>query len=456
MNHFVPLSELAQVSLGYKSLQNDFFYLNQATIDSFRIEACYLKPITLLAELKGSAHVQNPSSSTWLFRCSEAEADLRGTGALRYIHAMSERPAAKKKQSSRAKTIREVLEEQSGGHWYAPKARPHAAHLWLRKAFNTVYAPFIFERSRVLDQRCNYLDPVKPLCWEVLGAVLTSTLFAYGLEINGSVSMGAGALEAPTKKLRGYPVFDPRPLTSHQKSRLVDLARVVWSSEGPIDWQCENAVPGPNLRALDVLLLAYSESALAADDIYKDLRATCKARITVAQDKAKTTKKQMNDSVASVAKGIAEPITRLLNSRRFPEDFYSQAGATMPVHISRNSLHRIEIQYFFDKAEITFVAEGGETLLQGSYDIPVGEAIVRAILLGREKFEVPARREEAQACVSQFLSWLDQLQSRIEEDLRESAVGTGYEEQVRAQVYLNLRVHPLVGERTLPPVIHFS
>jgi hypothetical protein len=33
MSRMVPLRDIAQISLGYKSLQNDFFYLNQATVD---------------------------------------------------------------------------------------------------------------------------------------------------------------------------------------------------------------------------------------------------------------------------------------------------------------------------------------------------------------------------------------------------------------------------------------
>ena len=42
---FVHLSELSKVSLGFKSLQNSFFYVNQATIDTYRIEKRFLIPI---------------------------------------------------------------------------------------------------------------------------------------------------------------------------------------------------------------------------------------------------------------------------------------------------------------------------------------------------------------------------------------------------------------------------
>jgi hypothetical protein len=37
MTQMVPLEALAQVSLGYKSLQNDFFYLNKDTIRTYKM-----------------------------------------------------------------------------------------------------------------------------------------------------------------------------------------------------------------------------------------------------------------------------------------------------------------------------------------------------------------------------------------------------------------------------------
>lgn len=458
MNYFAPLQKLAQASLGYKSLQNDFFYVNQAAIDTYGIEPFYLQKINIFREIDGGKYLQNPPQSTWLFLCRKKESDLRGTGALRYIHAMSERPAAEKKQkqSGKATTIREVLEAQSGGLWYAPKAKPHAAHLWVRKAFNTTYAPFIFKKARVLDQRCNYIEPLdsKSISWELLGAVLTSSLFAYAVEINGSVSMGAGALEAPTTKLRGYPVFDLKLLAKKEKEQLIKLGRAVWGAEKPIDWGANGTMPGAKLRKLDEWLLKYSDSKLTADEIYADLKATCIARIIVAQDKVRTTSKQKSDNVTSVANGIAEHFNRLLNARQFPDDFSKPSTDNLGIYANRKSLRQIKIHTFFEKSEITFVGEGGKILLEGSYDAAVAEVIVRAVLLGRENFSVPAQQKDAQSILAEFFVWYEKFQSHLNKALDESAVGTGYEESVRSKVYEILKVHPAVGDRTLSSSIN--
>ena len=48
---FIPLSKLAHAALGYKSLQNDFFYVGKDTIETYGIEKQYLKPIFMLRDL---------------------------------------------------------------------------------------------------------------------------------------------------------------------------------------------------------------------------------------------------------------------------------------------------------------------------------------------------------------------------------------------------------------------
>jgi tRNA1(Val) A37 N6-methylase TrmN6 len=276
---FTTVDALARVALGYKSLQNDFYYVTPPTISQYAIEPRYLQPIHMLRDLDAATHAQSSAPRQHIFLCRDAPAP----GALAYITAMAPRPAARRKQSSSQQTIRDALAAQGGTRWYAPKARPRAAHIWLRKAIDGVHAPFLFTDPAVVDQRCNSLTPRPDVPWPLLAALVTTSLFAFAVETHGSASLGAGALEATTTHINHFPIFDPRPLGSSARDELVALARAVWTHESPIDWRAPDIAPGPHLRALDTWLLARSGADLALDRLYTDLRATCRARIAVAR-----------------------------------------------------------------------------------------------------------------------------------------------------------------------------
>ena len=51
---FVSLSALENISLGFKSLQNTFYYVDQNTIDTYDIETRFLKPIIMRRGYGGS------------------------------------------------------------------------------------------------------------------------------------------------------------------------------------------------------------------------------------------------------------------------------------------------------------------------------------------------------------------------------------------------------------------
>jgi len=451
---FVPLSELAHAALGYKSLQNDFFYVGKDTIETYGIEKQYLKPIFKLRDLDSAKYMQAPTPRLWLFHCPEEERDLRGTGAYRYIQTMSERAAAQRKQSGAVQTIREALELQGGQLWYAPKATPHHHHLWVRKAFDGVFAPFIFKKAALVDQRCNSLSPAKGVHQDSVAAVVTSTLFAYSLEINGSASMGAGALEAGTTRLRSFPVFDVRQLSAAEHKTLKQLAQEVWDNEVPLNWT--NAPkPGKHLQALDKWLLARAGNAIPLETLYRDLSSVCAERILVASDKTRTTKKHKNESITSVAKSIAETIARLLESRRFPEDFGALGIGHDAVSITapRESIRKIELHPFMHTAELTLRGEGKEPLFQASLEMNVAEAIVRALLAGRGSFVITNDAKVAGAAVGEYLNWFANIERKLEEGITNSALGTGYEDQLTAEVFKLLGINPLLTAKTLPQSI---
>jgi hypothetical protein len=450
---FKPLQSVAKVSLGYKSLQNNFFYVNKATAATYGIEEKFLNPMLMLKDLDPAQYGQKPTPSLWLFACKEKQGDLRGSGAWRYIEAMADRPAAERKQSGKTLTIREALEAQSGGLWYAPKARPASHHIWLRKAVNTVYAPFLFEKAALVDQRLNSVSPADGINWKELAAVLTSSLFAYSLEINGAASMGAGALEAPTTKLRDYPVLDIAALKPAARKKLVSLAGDVWAKESPVDWGSDHWQPGKHLRALDGWILATAGKAVTVDQMYEDIRATCQSRILVAEDKSKKSKKQESDRIGSVASAIVHAVEPKLKTRNFPDDFAKGATLDLPLVFDRGSLKEITIGKLLDTYEIEVRAKGGSAVYSATLPRSVAEAIVRAILLGRSTFSVSTDRKAMDQALDRFLEWVSVAEGDIQTAIAESAFGTGYEDALKREVYARLGIHPLTGAKVLPEQI---
>jgi hypothetical protein len=426
------LDQIAKVSLGFKSLQNQFFYVSKETIAKFGIEKPYLKSIFQLGDLQADKYKQTKKATLKVFYCREKEADLRGTGALRYIRAMEKLPAAEKKQGGKKQTIREALQAQTsvGGTWYMPKAQLHQMNIWLRKAFNTVYSPFIFDTPAAVDQRCNYVLPLDAIDWKVVGAVLTSSLFAFSAESFGSASMGAGALELPTTMIHGLRVIDVRSLKDREATKdLVTLADKVWTDTRPINWSVEEKPP-QEVQDLDAWFLSRMETKVTLDRVYADLAATLKSRLAVADDKDVQTKRGKQLNIGTVANGIAETVRPLLESRSFPESFIENAANTTPLDLSHAGKLEIECHPMMGEAALVIRDGAGVVLAQGQFPRSVAQVIVKALLMGRRKFSHPTEIADAENALKRFSEWFPKILNKIAVGCGLSAVGTSYEDDV--------------------------
>lgn len=446
------LDQVADVTLGYKSLQNSFYYLNSATIATFGIEDRYLVPISRLADLTASTFWQTPRETQKLFYCRDREADLRGTGAMRYIDAMAERAATDRKQSGKSQTMREALTAQGGRAWYMPKAQPAKHRIWIRKAFDGVFAPFLFQEAALVDQRCNGIQPIIGLEVDEVAAVLTSSLFAYSLEINGSTSMGAGVLEAPTRPIRGFPVMDVRALPESAREDLVQMARNVWKT-APVDWSRPDAVIPMELRELDSWLLARMESVTTAEVLHRDLRAVVTARLHVAKDKTKAVKTKRSDNVATVAQGVIDRIRKQLNMRALPDSFANPESLDLRVTVNPDDVAKIRMKPFVGDTEISIQAIDGSILFHTTTNDATAEMICRGILSGRGSFQVAKDRIEAHRANDALFAWLSQIEEDISKAVTTSSLGTGYEDILRREIIGKLGVDPVLFAMRLPEEI---
>jgi hypothetical protein len=265
--------------------------------------------------------------------------------------------------------------------------------------------------------------------------------------------MGAGALEAPTTKLRDYPVLDIAALKSAARKKLVSLAEDVWAKESPVDWGSDHWQPGKHLRALDNWILATAGKAVTVDQMYEDIRATCQSRILVAEDKSKKSKKQESDSIGNVAAAIVRTVEPKLKTKNFPDDFAKGATLDLPLVFDRGSLKEITIGKLLDTYEIEVRAKGDSAVYSATLPRSVAEAIVRAILLGRSTFSVSTDRKAMDQALDRFLEWVSAAEGDIQTAIAESAFGTGYEDALKREVYSRLGIHPLTGAKVLPDQI---
>lgn len=426
------LGELAQPGLGFKSLQNHFFYLDRNTIESYDIEKIFLRPIYRFKDLAANNYWQTAKASQYLFFCNRKESDLRGSGALRYIRAMASRPAVEKKQTGKRQSIQEVLEAQSGGLWYAPKAKPNQAHIWVRKAYGSVFAPFLFSTPRVVDQRCNFLEPKPGIDWEVIAAILSSSLFTLAVESSGGSSLGAGALEVPTKKLPEVLIPDVRHLTNPEQSELKLLAQNVWEKASPIDWRAKQR-PGPENQKLDSWFLAKLATTATKERLYKDIADTCRARLRMAAEKEVRVKAGTRHDVEAVAAGIASAVRPLLDGRLFPEGFGPSRTSFNTYDLSHAKILAVECQPVMTNTLLTVTdADSHELLLKQELPRHTAEVLVRALLMGRRIFRLPMEDAAAAACLDEFQKWFPSVLHKIEEGCRSSALGTRFEDEVTA------------------------
>jgi hypothetical protein len=70
--------------------------------------------------------------------------------------------------------------------------------------------------------------------------------------------------------------------------------------------------------------------------MYENIRATCQARIAVAEDKRKKTKKQQSDSIGSVADSVVNAGELKLKTKNFPDDFANGAKLDLPLVFDRD------------------------------------------------------------------------------------------------------------------------
>ena len=192
---------------------------------------------------------------------------------------------------------------------------------------------------------------------------------------------------------------------------------------------------------VDTFLLALIGAEIPLAQIYAELNDVVRSRILIAQDKEQTTKSHQRVDVAAVARSIAVSVQTLLDSKRFPDDFYDAESAGLVFDFTNSKSLDIECVPMLDQAIVDVRnAVTGDSFLNAQYPRPMAQVIVRALLLGRRRFVAPSDLASAENALQNFDNWLLTILKRVEECARMSAIGTRYEQQVLSACFRELKL----------------
>lgn len=210
----VPLSELSEVSRGLTTNNVNFFYLTVEDIAKWRLEQSFiLSPVVYTPKEVPNIVIDESKLTRSLFLCNKDRKELSRTSALRYIEA------------GESKRFHQSSSFRGNRDWYMVgevDLRP-CSLFYARQddKFRVVLNP----RGYAANDNLYRITPIKDTENEILCAILNSVLFALGLEINGRVNLGEGALKLQAYEVGLTKVPDVGLFTENQKHLLLSTFR---------------------------------------------------------------------------------------------------------------------------------------------------------------------------------------------------------------------------------------
>jgi hypothetical protein len=201
-----PIKQWATVQRGYTTGANEFFYLSEAVVEEWSIEARYRRP--LLKSLRGIEHLRLDAND-----CRQdvllipPDEDLTGTAVADYI------------EWGMVKGYDQRHTCAARRPWYSLPTQTPAPLVLAKGIWHRHFAPMLSEALAV-DQQLYQIQPDKRVPLLAAAALCNSAWFALQIELQGRVNFGKGLLWLAAYELGEVRLPDPRRLIAEQIVRL--------------------------------------------------------------------------------------------------------------------------------------------------------------------------------------------------------------------------------------------
>lgn len=190
----VRLGDIADVRRGITTGANEFFYLDDAKIKQWGIEAQFLKPVIKSPRECKSLLIDPKDLKYKIFMCHKTKAELAGTAALQYIN-WGESQGSQSGPTCASRPL-----------WWDVGFHGEPTHLW-QKSVNNRHIQAQLPFGSYADQRLYEIE-YRSARYS-MAAVLNGAVLILAKEISSRVNLGEGALDTAVYEAKATLIVTP-------------------------------------------------------------------------------------------------------------------------------------------------------------------------------------------------------------------------------------------------------
>ncbi len=406
------LRDVAPPARGSTTRINEFFYVDEATIQKWGIDSEFCLPFIKSPSQTDTIIVDPESLDLKVFICRKSKEELRAEGklgTLRYIEWGEHQEYKSGVQRGMKWPDGPWVKNRRPG-WYAlPESETHFSQIFFTKAFNDRHVTRYSPVSLVADCRLYFLEPSNEIKSEEVAAIMNSSIAALFAELVGRVTLGEGALELAVEDARDYLLVpDVRQFDIAACQAIIAafqplLQRPIGSVFEEVKRKDRQTFDRAVLQAMGLDPTAWLPR------IYDGLTTLVQERIELGRMRNKARKNKVSRAANKVAE---EVLTDVLpdGPRRFPDDFWS--ATARQGQFTEVTLPQTPLRYagpMFGREEV--VAEGG--FHYQAHSKAEAKYLIYAQAAGQEVARLPAQPVELSRTVADYEHYIRQTREAL-------------------------------------------
>ncbi len=391
-----PTDHIAEVTRGVTTNNVNFFYLTNETINHWDIEKKYLEsPVIYTPKEIPNISIDTKKLKRSLFVCNEERKKMAATKAFKYI------------KMGESKKIHNSLTFKGKDNWYVlgPIKKEPCSLYYARQdiTYRVAYNP----EGLVVNDNLYRITPRNKDDNAVLCALLNSAIFYLGLEVNGRINLGDGALKLQTYEIGNTPLLHIDNLSKTSRGTIIKaFNKLLERKIKPIFEE----VKLRDRQLLDkVVLEAFGlDSKKYLKPLYDGLTEMVGERIDLAKSRRKVKQVKTQKDIEKLKEQVIEEILPD-GVKKFPGEFIDSRYLKDAKEISVPDDHLQLGAYFMGQQEI--ITQSGFKYEAENFD--EAKFIVYAQKPNSYVIKIPKKRPVVINAVESYEKYLKKLKDRL-------------------------------------------